>query len=122
MNNQGSRGTGFGDDTGWLHLGGGQERCMIAPGLWRSWVPPRSSVIVSAYSPARSAARESAVVGTDVGASVPRAQPTTRSTTTGARRIMRECIEVFGRFGRDGGIRTHDPLTPSQVRYQAALH
>ena len=24
--------------------------------------------------------------------------------------------------GRDGGIRTHDPLTPSQVRYQAALH
>jgi hypothetical protein len=25
-------------------------------------------------------------------------------------------------FGRDGGIRTHDPLTPSQVRYQAALH
>src|SRR5689334_21184644 len=26
------------------------------------------------------------------------------------------------KFGRDGGIRTHDPLTPSQVRYQAALH
>ena len=26
------------------------------------------------------------------------------------------------RNGRDGGIRTHDPLTPSQVRYQAALH
>ena len=25
-------------------------------------------------------------------------------------------------FGRDGGIRTHDPLTPSQVRYQTALH
>ena len=25
-------------------------------------------------------------------------------------------------IGRDGGIRTHDPLTPSQVRYQAALH
>src|SRR4051812_48264588 len=24
-------------------------------------------------------------------------------------------------LGRDGGIRTHDPLTPSQVRYQAAL-
>src|ERR1700730_8684721 len=24
--------------------------------------------------------------------------------------------------GRDGGIRTHGPLTPSQVRYQAALH
>ncbi len=35
--------------------------------------------------------------------------------------------EPLGRFrpiniGRDGGIRTHDPLTPSQVRYQAALH
>ena len=28
----------------------------------------------------------------------------------------------LGNFGRDGGIRTHDPLTPSQVRYQAALH
>jgi hypothetical protein len=25
-------------------------------------------------------------------------------------------------IGRSGGIRTHDPLTPSQVRYQAALH
>ncbi len=25
-------------------------------------------------------------------------------------------------IGRNGGIRTHDPLTPSQVRYQAALH
>ncbi len=25
-------------------------------------------------------------------------------------------------IGRDGGIRTRDPLTPSQVRYQAALH
>jgi hypothetical protein len=24
--------------------------------------------------------------------------------------------------GRNGGIRTHDPLTPSQVRYRAALH
>ena len=29
---------------------------------------------------------------------------------------------AFYYFGRDGGIRTHDPLTPSQVRYQAALH
>jgi hypothetical protein len=27
-----------------------------------------------------------------------------------------------GEVGRDGGIRTHGPLTPSQVRYQAALH
>ena len=25
-------------------------------------------------------------------------------------------------IGRDAGIRTRDPLTPSQVRYQAALH
>jgi hypothetical protein len=24
-------------------------------------------------------------------------------------------------FGRDGGIRTHDPLHPMQVRYLAAL-
>jgi hypothetical protein len=29
---------------------------------------------------------------------------------------------IAAKFGRDGGIRTHDPLTPSQVRYQAALH
>ena len=29
---------------------------------------------------------------------------------------------LFDSIGRDGGIRTHDPLTPSQVRYQAALH
>jgi hypothetical protein len=27
----------------------------------------------------------------------------------------------FRLCGRDGGIRTHDPLTPSQMRYQAAL-
>ena len=25
-------------------------------------------------------------------------------------------------FGRDGGIWTHDPLNPIQVRYQTALH
>ena len=25
------------------------------------------------------------------------------------------------RIGRDGGIRTHDPLPPRQMRYQAAL-
>jgi hypothetical protein len=25
-------------------------------------------------------------------------------------------------FGRDGEIRTHDPLHPMQVRYRAALH
>ncbi len=29
---------------------------------------------------------------------------------------------VGGRVGRDDRIRTCDPLTPSQVRYQAALH
>ena len=28
----------------------------------------------------------------------------------------------WGIIGRNGGIRTHDPLTPSQVRYRAALH
>jgi hypothetical protein len=27
----------------------------------------------------------------------------------------------FSNIGRDGGIRTHDPLHPMQVRYQAAL-
>jgi hypothetical protein len=27
----------------------------------------------------------------------------------------------FISIGRDGGIRTHDPLHPMQVRYQAAL-
>ena len=39
-------------------------------------------------------------------------------------RVLRIKQLVFseGEFGRDGGIRTHDPLTPSQVRYQAALH
>ena len=39
---------------------------------------------------------------------------------------MRSIAQRFGNsregIGRDGGIRTHDPLTPSQVRYQAALH
>ena len=30
-------------------------------------------------------------------------------------------ISVFVKNGRSGGIRTHDPLTPSQVRYLAAL-
>jgi hypothetical protein len=29
---------------------------------------------------------------------------------------------LLGLVGRSGGIRTHDPLTPSQVRYRAALH
>ncbi len=29
--------------------------------------------------------------------------------------------KIHQRHGRSGGIRTHDPLTPSQVRYQAAL-
>jgi hypothetical protein len=27
-----------------------------------------------------------------------------------------------GKIGRDGEIRTRDPLNPIQVRYQAALH
>ena len=30
------------------------------------------------------------------------------------------CVGLF--FGRDGEIRTHDPLHPMQVRYRAALH
>src|ERR1700676_4402289 len=42
-----------------------------------------------------------------------------QSETTWARPLL--LIEpIF--IGRDGGIRTHGPLTPSQVRYQAALH
>ena len=28
---------------------------------------------------------------------------------------------VIQKNGRSGGIRTHDPFTPSKVRYQAAL-
>ena len=28
---------------------------------------------------------------------------------------------LWGKNGRSGGIRTHDPYTPSIVRYQAAL-
>ena len=28
---------------------------------------------------------------------------------------------TLARFGRNGEIRTHDPLHPMQVRYQAAL-
>ena len=39
--------------------------------------------------------------------------------------FMTELFENWGRVqeinGRSGGIRTHDPLTPSQVRYRAAL-
>ncbi len=30
------------------------------------------------------------------------------------------CVRLF--IGRDGEIRTHDPLHPMQVRYRAALH
>ncbi len=29
---------------------------------------------------------------------------------------LSKIVEIIGEFGRDGGIRTHDPLTPSQVR------
>ena len=29
--------------------------------------------------------------------------------------------DISRKNGRSGGIRTHDPLTPSQVRYRAAL-
>jgi hypothetical protein len=30
-------------------------------------------------------------------------------------------LQLIDLFGRDGVIRTHDPLHPMQVRYQAAL-
>ena len=36
-----------------------------------------------------------------------------------ARRLVDTGLELFN--GRDGGIRTRDPLHPMQVRYQAAL-
>ena len=39
-----------------------------------------------------------------------------------ARRNENSDRDLVGKIGRDGGIRTHGPLTPSQVRYQAALH
>ena len=45
-----------------------------------------------------------------------------------ARRLQTEAltcapgVPLGGKIGRDDRIRTCDPLTPSQVRYQAALH
>ncbi len=36
-------------------------------------------------------------------------------------RVSRQNLLTLVIFGRDGGIRTHDPLHPMQVRYQAAL-
>ena len=33
-----------------------------------------------------------------------------------------DCSEALILLGRDGEIRTHDPLHPMQVRYRAALH
>ena len=41
-------------------------------------------------------------------------------------RILRDISQAFGEdlpfySGRGGGIRTHDPLLPKQMRYQAAL-
>ncbi len=32
-----------------------------------------------------------------------------------------EALGLFVVIGRGGGIRTHDPLLPKQMRYQAAL-
>ena len=37
-------------------------------------------------------------------------------------RVARRCEKIRREVGRDDRIRTCDPLTPSQVRYQAALH
>ncbi len=59
-----------------------------------------------------------------------------RTMPLGRRRERAMCLQcAYGRtarmgagplmpinIGRDGGIRTRGPLTPSQVRYQAALH
>ena len=37
-------------------------------------------------------------------------------------RASETLLDLYGQeIGRDGGIWTHDHLTPSQVRYQAAL-
>jgi hypothetical protein len=38
------------------------------------------------------------------------------------RKFPSSTLEKFPKIGRDDRIRTCDPLTPSQVRYQAALH
>jgi hypothetical protein len=36
--------------------------------------------------------------------------------------LARKNVLTLVILGRDGGIRTRDPLHPMQVRYQAALH
>ena len=36
--------------------------------------------------------------------------------------LLPQCYPVLPKIDRDDRIRTCDPLTPSQVRYQAALH
>ena len=36
--------------------------------------------------------------------------------------LVEEHAYLLSKNGRDDWIRTSDPLTPSQVRYQAALH
>ena len=38
------------------------------------------------------------------------------------RGIKKATLRVGLLLGRDGEIRTHDPLHPMQVRYRAALH
>ena len=45
-----------------------------------------------------------------------------RSQSASQRRLHGEgSLDLFNFIGRGGGIRTHDPLRPRQVRYQAAL-
>src|SRR6185503_3719140 len=57
------------------------------------------------------------------------AAPAAAAVVMNCRRPIRDAAsmtlyhsQLLEKSGRDGGIRTHDPLTPSQVRYQAALH
>lgn len=50
-----------------------------------------------------------------LGAAAPARRPAAEAC--GAKRSQRPALRCLC---RDGGIRTHDPLTPSQVRYQAA--
>lgn len=45
-----------------------------------------------------------------------------RGTTAARVAALEQSGDWVGEFGRSGQIRTDDPLTPSQVRYQAALH
>ena len=52
---------------------------------------------------------------------LPRKKPEARVVRTSAALPLRKGARLCETIGRDGGIRTRDPLHPMQVRYQAAL-